>query len=357
VTSPRGEGAGRTSVVIDGRPSMDGRASLDGERSPPLVRVERLSKVYRARGPLFAPSPLVRAVDDVSLYVREGETLGLVGESGSGKTTLGRTMLRLIEPTVGRIVFDGVEITHLSERALRPLRKRMQITFQDPYSSLDPRMTIGETLAEPLHIHRLVQGKSAIEAKVGELLERVGLRPDFMHRLPYELSGGQRQRVGIARALATEPKFIVCDEPVSALDVSIQAQIINLLLELQETYRLSYLFVSHDLRVVEYVSQRVMVMYLGRIVEVAPTASLFERRLHPYTRALVSAVPVPDPERPRLRVMLEGEPASPLSPPSGCAFHPRCPRAIRGTCDVETPELRELTPRSGHRVACFNPHV
>ncbi len=355
MTVSRGPGAGRPSA--DGRPSLDARGAGEGDRSAPLMRVERLSKVYRAGGSLFAPSKLLRAVDDVSLYVREGETVGLVGESGSGKTTLGRTILRLIEPTVGRIVFDGVEITHLSERALRPLRKKMQLTFQDPYASLDPRMTIGDTLAEPIHIHELLRSASEIEAKVADLLERVGLRPDFMHRLPYELSGGQRQRVGIARALATEPKFIVCDEPVSALDVSIQAQIVNLLLELQETYRLSYLFVSHDLKVVEYVSQRVMVMYLGRIVEVAATASLFERRLHPYTRALVSAVPVPDPTRRSLRVVLEGEPASPLSPPSGCSFHPRCPRALRGTCDTEVPELRELPPRSGHRVACFNPHV
>ncbi|HEX4335308.1 MAG TPA: oligopeptide/dipeptide ABC transporter ATP-binding protein [Polyangiaceae bacterium] len=357
MTDPRGELPRRTSLGADGRTTLDPRPTLEGERAAPLVRVERLSKVYRARGSFLAPSPLLRAVDDVSLYVREGETVGLVGESGSGKTTLGRTMLRLVEPTVGRIVFDGVEITHLSERALRPLRKKMQIVFQDPYASLDPRMTIGDTLAEPLIIQRIVQGKSAIGAKVADLLERVGLRPDFANRMPHELSGGQRQRVGIARALATEPRFIVCDEPVSALDVSIQAQIINLLLELQETYRLSYLFVSHDLKVVEYVSQRVMVMYLGRIVEVAPTASLFERRMHPYTRALVSAVPVPDPGRRRLRVVLEGEPASPLAPPSGCSFHPRCPRAIPGTCDATVPELRELVPRSGHRVACFNPHV
>ncbi|HVW26088.1 MAG TPA: oligopeptide/dipeptide ABC transporter ATP-binding protein [Polyangiaceae bacterium] len=352
MTSSRSENAERPSLSPDAP-----RAGEGAERAQPLLRVERLSKVYRPPAGLFAPAALVRAVDDVSLYVREGETLGLVGESGSGKTTLGRAILRLVEPTVGRIVFDGVEITHLGERALRPIRKKMQITFQDPYASLDPRMTIGETLTEPLAIHDLVRGKSALAAKVAELLERVGLRPDFMHRLPHELSGGQRQRVGIARALATEPKFVVCDEPVSALDVSIQAQIVNLLLELQETYRLSYLFVSHDLKVVEYVSQRVMVMYLGRVVEVAPTASLFERRLHPYTRALVSAIPVADPARRSLRIVLEGEPASPLSPPSGCAFHPRCPRAIPGTCDVEAPELVEMPQRSGHRVACFNPHV
>jgi oligopeptide transport system ATP-binding protein len=328
-----------------------------GERAGPVMRVDRLTKVYRAHGAPFSRGHLVRAVDDVSLYVREGETLGLVGESGSGKTTLGRTVLRLIEPTVGRILWDGVEVTHLSERRLRPLRKKMQITFQDPYASLDPRMRIGETLAEPIAIHKLLRSRSEIDARVGNLLERVGLRPETAQKLPHELSGGQRQRVGIARALATEPKFVVCDEPVSALDVSIQAQIVNLLLELSETYRLSYLFISHDLKIVEYVSQRVAVMYLGRIVELAPTASLFERRLHPYTRALVSAVPVSDPARRRLRIVLEGEPASPLDPPSGCSFHPRCPRAIRGTCDVETPELVELPPKSGHRVACFNPHV
>jgi oligopeptide transport system ATP-binding protein len=326
-------------------------------RTPPLVRVDRLTKVYSVKTGLLSRTRLLRAVDDVSLYVRRGETLGVVGESGCGKTTLGRAILRLVEPTVGRILFDGTEITHLTNRKLRPLRKRMQIIFQDPYSSLDPRMTIGDTIAEPIRIHGLLTAKSEIEARVGELLEKVGLRADTMRRLPHEFSGGQRQRIGIARALATNPSFVVCDEPVSALDVSIQAQVVNLLLDLQEEYRLSYLFISHDLKVVEFMSQRVAVMYLGRIVETAPTPSLFERRLHPYTRALFSSMPVPDPARRRLRIVLEGEPASALHPPAGCAFHPRCPRAIAGTCDVETPALREIEPRSSHRIACFNPHA
>jgi oligopeptide transport system ATP-binding protein len=333
------------------------RPSDRPERATPLVRAERLSKVFSVRDGLLARPRLLRAVDDASLYVRRGETVGLVGESGSGKTTLGRTILRLVEPTVGRILFDDTEITHLSERELRPLRKRMQIIFQDPYSSLDPRMTVGDTVAEGIRIHELLRARSEIDARVESLLERVGLRADAMRRLPHEFSGGQRQRIGIARALATEPSFIVCDEPVSALDVSIQAQIVNLLLDLQEEYGLSYLFISHDLRIVEYVSQRVIVMYLGRIVESGPTPSLYERRLHPYTRALLSAVPVPDPKRRRLRVVLEGEPASPLHPPRGCVFHPRCPRIVRGTCDVEIPPLRELEQKSGHRVACWNPQI
>jgi oligopeptide transport system ATP-binding protein len=300
---------------------------------------------------------MLRAVDDVSLSVRSGETLGLVGESGSGKTTLGRTILRLVEPTVGRIVFDGVDVTALSERELRPLRKRMQIVFQDPYSSLDPRMTIGETLAEPIEIHKLLRSRAEIDARVESLLERVGLRAEARLRMPHEFSGGQRQRIGIARALSTEPSFVVCDEPVSALDVSIQAQIVNLLLDLQDEYHLSYLFISHDLRVVEYVSHRVAVMYFGRIVELGPTASVYERPHHPYTRALMSAVPAKDEGKKRLRIVLEGEPPNPLDPPGGCAFHPRCARALPGQCDRVVPKLSELPPKSGHRVACFNPYV
>jgi len=327
------------------------------ERVPPLLRVDRLTKVFAVKVGLFARTRFLRAVDDVSLYLRRGETLGVVGESGCGKTTLGRTILRLVEPTVGRIIFDGTEITELTDRKLRPLRQRMQIVFQYPYSSLDPRMTIGDTIAEPIRIQRLLTATSEIEARVSELLARVGLRPEAMHRLPHEFSGGQRQRVGIARALATNPSFVVCDEPVSALDVSVQAQIVNLFLDLQDEYRLSYLFISHDLKVIEFMSQRVAVMYLGKIVETAPTRSLFERRLHPYTRALFSSMPVPDPSRRRLRIVLEGEPASALDPPTGCVFHPRCPRALPGKCDVDTPVLREIAPRSGHRIACFNPHA
>jgi oligopeptide transport system ATP-binding protein len=342
----------------DAQPGSPPRAEEEArpERASPLVRVDRLTKVYSAKTGLLSRPRLLRAVDDVSLYVRRGETLGVVGESGCGKTTLGRAILRLVEPTLGRILFDGTEITHLSDRKLRPIRRRMQIVFQDPYSSLDPRMTIGETIAEPIRVHRILAAESEIEARVGVLLGRVGMRADTMRRLPHEFSGGQRQRVGIARALATDPSFIVCDEPVSALDVSIQAQIVNLLLDLQDEYRLSYFFVSHDLKVVEFMSQRVAVMYLGRIVETAPTPSLFERRLHPYTRALFSSIPIPDPARRRLRIVLEGEPGSALNPPNGCAFHPRCPRALPGTCDVETPALVETEPRSGHRIACFNPH-
>jgi len=327
------------------------------KKRAPLLKVERLAKLFPVKKGLFGRTRLVRAVDGVSFYVRHGETLGLVGESGCGKSTLGRTVLRLIDPTFGRIVFDSRDITPLSQRQLRPLRRRMQIIFQDPYSSLNPRMTVRSIVGEALSIHRLVESKSEEEARVESLLKKVGLRPEAMNRYPHEFSGGQRQRIGIARALAVEPEFIVCDEPISALDVSIQAQIVNLLLDLRDEYNLSYLFISHDLKVVEYVSQRVAVMYLGKIVEVAPAASLFERRHHPYTRALLSAIPVPDPGRRRLRMLLEGDVPSPIDPPSGCTFHPRCPRAEKGKCDVETPALTELESGSHHRVACWHPHV
>ncbi len=337
-------------IETDGSPKPE-------DKRRPLLQVERLAKYFPVRRGLFGRTAFVRAVDNVSYYVRHGETLGLVGESGCGKSTLGRTTLRLSEPTYGRIVFEGKDLTHYSERQLRPLRRKMQIVFQDPYSSLNPRMTVRQIVGEALHIHRLVTSKSEEEARVEQLLVKVGLRPESMARYPHEFSGGQRQRIGIARALAVEPKFIVCDEPISALDVSIQAQIVNLLLDLQEELNLSYLFISHDLKVVEYVSHRVAVMYLGKIVEVAPADALYEQRHHPYTRALMSAIPIPDPERRRLRILLEGDVPSPLDPPSGCAFHPRCPRSQPGQCDVETPPLKELTPGSHHRVACWNPHT
>jgi oligopeptide transport system ATP-binding protein len=323
----------------------------------PLLRVERLSKFFPVKRGLGARPRLVRAVDGVSFTIRPGETLGLVGESGCGKTTLGRTILRLVEPTFGRIVFDGQDLAPLSQRQLRPLRRRMQIIFQDPYSSLNPRLTVRATVGEALRIHRLVSSRSEEVARVEALLRRVGLHADSMDRYPHEFSGGQRQRIGIARALAVQPDFIVCDEPLSALDMSIQAQIVNLLLDLQDEFKLAYLFISHDLKVVEYVSHRVAVMYLGSVVELATASSLYERRHHPYTRALLSAIPVPDPQHRRLRILLEGDVPSPIDPPSGCTFHPRCPRMLVGQCDTQIPRLHELESGSGHRVACWNPHV
>jgi oligopeptide transport system ATP-binding protein len=333
------------------------REKQPGKRQRPLLQAERLAKFFPVRRGWLGRTRFVRAVDGVSLYVKSGETLGLVGESGCGKSTLGRTVLKLLEPTAGRVFFGGEDITPMSQRELRPLRRRMQIIFQDPYSSLNPRMTVRAIVGEALRIHKLAASKADEEAKVKALLERVGLRSDAMDRYPHEFSGGQRQRIGIARALAVQPDFIVCDEPISALDVSIQAQIVNLLLDLQEEYKLAFLFISHDLKVVEYVSHRVAVMYLGKIVEVAPAASLYEKRHHPYTRALLSAIPVPDPAKRRLRILLEGDVPSPLDPPPGCSFHPRCPRAEKGKCDVETPPLEELEKGSHHRVACWHPHV
>jgi oligopeptide transport system ATP-binding protein len=293
----------------------------------------------------------IRAVDGVSLNILPGETLGLVGESGCGKSTLGRTVLRLLEPTSGQILFDGRDITALAQGDLRAQRRHMQMIFQDPYASLNPRMTVGATLSEPLEIHGLAASASQRREKVTQLLEKVGLRPDAAQRYPHEFSGGQRQRIGIARALAVKPRFIVADEPISALDVSIQAQIVNLLQDLQEMEHLTYLFISHDLKIVEHISDRVAVMYLGKVVELAPAAQLYKEPLHPYTKALLSAVPVADPKRRRQRIILEGDVPSPIDPPSGCPFHPRCPVKDKPPeCKTVLPQLRELRP--GHTVAC-----
>jgi oligopeptide/dipeptide ABC transporter ATP-binding protein len=335
-----------------------GSASPGPDRPRTLVFAEGVSKYFPAGSRwLGGRARFVRAVDGVSLRVRRGETMGLVGESGCGKSTLGRLILRLIEPTLGRIVFDGSDVTHLSQRELRPLRRRMQIIFQDPYSSLNPRMTVREIVGEAIRIHELAATRAAEEHRVAQLLDRVGMRADAMDRYPHEFSGGQRQRIGIARALAVEPEFIVCDEPTASLDVSIQAQIVNLLLELQENSGLSYLFISHDLAIVQHVSHRVAVMYLGRIVEQAPAPLVYSFPRHPYTRALLAAAPRPDPGRKHLPLTIRGEVPSPIDPPGGCSFHPRCPRAIPGTCDRESPPLVEAVSGSGHKVACWNPFV
>jgi oligopeptide transport system ATP-binding protein len=313
--------------------------------SEPLLRVQNLVKHFPVGG------GVVKAVDDVSFDVRRGETVGLVGESGCGKTTTGRCILQLERPTSGRVLFEGEDLAALDEPALRAVRRRVQVIFQDPYSSLNPRMTVGQILAEPLKVHGIVVDKTAREARVRELLAQVGLLAQHARRYPHQLSGGQRQRVGIARALAMEPSLIVCDEPVSALDVSIQAQIINLLEDLQDRLGLTYLFIAHDLSVVRHISDRVVVMYLGKVVEVADRKSLYENPLHPYTRALLSAVPIPDPklEAQRNRVVLRGEVPSPLKPPSGCVFHPRCPIAV-DRCAAQVPQLRPVRP--AHLGAC-----
>jgi oligopeptide transport system ATP-binding protein len=340
-----------------------------------------LSKLYSLRRGLLSKPAIVHAVDNASFYIRRGETLGLVGESGCGKTTLGRAVLRLVEPTAGRIHFDGKDITQMPEKELRPLRRRMQIVFQDPYSSLNPHMTVREIVGEGISVFRLARTRSEADVMIADVLTKVGLRPDVMGRYPHEFSGGQRQRIGIARALAVRPDFIVCDEPISALDVSVQAQILNLLEELQEELSVSLLFISHDLRAVAYLSHRVAVMYLGRIVEMGPTADVREKRYHPYTRALWSAMPgspsadlevvttSSDAESksektgeskrsktlPIAGRLLPNETATSSEAPRGCVFHPRCPKAEKGKCDVEVPLLQELVSGSHHRVACFFP--
>ena len=317
--------------------------------SEPLLQVRDLVKHFPIRRGLFSKVVgAVRAVDGVSFDVAQGEVLGLVGESGCGKTTTGRCILRLIEPTSGSVKFEGREVTTMDRGALRALRREMQIVFQDPYSSLNPRLTVGSMLNEALTIHKLARGAAARE-RVAELLRLVGLSPDHARRYPHEFSGGQRQRIGVARALAVNPKLIVADEPVSALDVSIQAQIINLLRELQQKMGLTYLFVAHDLSVVEHISDRVAVMYLGTIVELADSQDLYKHPRHPYTVSLLSAIPVPDPDRRHQRIVLKGDVPSPANPPSGCRFHPRCFMA-REICSREVPPLREV--RQGHWSAC-----
>lgn len=319
----------------------------------PILEVSGLRKYFPVGARVLGPrvAGWVKAVDDVSFFIRRGETLGLVGESGCGKTTIGRCILQLDRPTGGDVFFEGRNLVELPESELRPLRRKIQLVFQDPYSSLNPRMTIGQILSEPIRVHGLRQARGEIVERVARLLLEVGLNPLMERRYPHELSGGQRQRVGIARALALEPSLIVCDEPVSALDVSIQAQILNLLKELQARFELAYLFIAHDLSVVRYVSDRTAVMYVGKIVEVADSAELSENPLHPYTQALLSAVPVPDPvkETERERLVLRGEIPSPLDPPSGCVFHTRCPVAV-DECRRSLPALRELRP--DHWVAC-----
>ena len=319
-----------------------------------LVDVRNLKVNFPVKSGSFIPRRVgeIKAVDDVSFSVRRGETFGLVGESGCGKTTLGRAILRLEQPTSGDIYFDGENVTQMRAGRLRRLRRQAQIIFQDPYTSLDPRQTAGDCIGEPLKVHNLVQGRGEYRDEVARLLETVGLNPHMASRFPHEFSGGQRQRIGIARALSVRPDFIVCDEPVSALDVSIQGQIINLLQQLQEDFNLTYLFVSHDLSVVRHVSDRIAVMYLGRIVEVAGRDELYEDPLHPYTKALLSAIPIPDPdiEEGRERIPLIGEVPSPLNPPSGCSFHPRCPIAI-DECRGAVPDLQEV--KTSHWVACI----
>jgi peptide/nickel transport system ATP-binding protein len=324
-----------------------------GDNGAPLVEIEHLKVYFAIKSGLVLDRHIgdIRAVDDVSFEIRRGETLGLVGESGCGKSTIGRTILRLYEPVDGRIVFDGQEITHLSERELRPLRRRMQMVFQDPYASLNPRHSVGRIVGEPMRTHSLVRRRE-LGTRVRELLQIVGLPTDAATRFPHEFSGGQRQRIGVARALALNPDLVVADEPVSALDVSIQAQILNLLESLQSEFELTFLFIAHDLAVVRHISDRIAVMYLGTIVEISPADELYRRPLHPYTIALLSAVPIPDPavERQREAILLPGDVPSPANPPQACRFHTRCPFVQPTRCRDEVPGLRRLA--AGHTVAC-----
>jgi oligopeptide/dipeptide ABC transporter ATP-binding protein len=321
-----------------------------------LLEVEGLEKHFPVtRGIIFQKQiASVKAVDGISFSVREGETLGVVGESGCGKSTMARCVMRLLDPTGGRIVFDGRDITRLNRAAMRPIRRQMMMIFQDPYASLNPRKRVGFIVAEALEVHKLGT-EAEVKRRVQELLEVVGLNPEHYNRFPHEFSGGQRQRIGVARALAVNPKLIVCDEPVSALDVSVQAQILNLLKDLQKEFRLTYIFIAHDLNVVRHISDRVLVMYLGKVAEVAHRDQLYRDPKHPYTGALLSAVPIPDPDlgRERTSIVLEGDVPSPINPPEGCRFHPRCPRFREGHCDVEDPPLYGFGDE--HRAACHYP--
>ena len=333
--------------------SIGPESAADNSQRPVLLEVRELKKYFPIqRGLLRRVVGHVKAVDGVSFAIGEGETLGLVGESGSGKTTTGRLILRAGQPTSGQVLFrhngEMVDLTNLSRRALKPYRKELQVIFQDPYSSLDPRMTVFDIVSEPLVVHRAARG-GELKTQVRELLHRVGLRAQHMNRYPHAFSGGQRQRIGIARALALRPRLIVCDEPVSALDVSIQAQVLNLLKDLQKEFRLAYLFIAHDLSVVEHISDRVAVMYLGKIVELAPAEQLYRDPRHPYTEALLSAIPKSSPRQQKQRIVLPGDVPNPANPPPGCAFHTRC-RYAQDICKVETPPLREVA--GGHVAAC-----
>ncbi|HZU20602.1 MAG TPA: dipeptide ABC transporter ATP-binding protein [Gaiellaceae bacterium] len=323
-----------------------------------LLRVENLQKYFPVtRGLVFQKEVgQVRAVDDVTFSVRKGETLGVVGESGCGKSTMARCVARLLEPTGGRIVFDGQDITHLDRAAMRPVRRDMMMVFQDPYASLNARKRVGSIISEPLDVHG-IGTDSERKRRAQELLEVVGLNPEHYNRFPHEFSGGQRQRIGIARALAINPKLIICDEPVSALDVSVQAQILNLLKDLQRDFDLTYIFIAHDLNVVRHISERVLVMYLGKVVEVGDSNQLYTEPKHPYTGALLSAVPIADPAlgRARKQIVLTGDVPSPLNPPAACRFHPRCPRFVDGKCNVDTPELAPIGSGAGHEAACHFP--
>ena len=315
-----------------------------------LIEVKNLKQYFPAPGGRLFERRFIKAVDDVSFYIRKGETLGIVGESGCGKTTTGKTIIRLHEPTAGKIFFDGIDITHVN---MLPYRRKMQIVFQDPYASLNPRMTVGDIVGEAIDIHKLAESEQARKDKIYDLLDKVGLNTEHANRFPHEFSGGQRQRIGIARALAVDPEFIVCDEPVSALDVSIQAQIINMFEELQSDLGLTYLFIAHDLSVVKHISNRIGVMYLGKLVELADSYELTFHSLHPYTKSLISAIPIADPKtsRNRKRIVLEGDVPSPLNPPSGCRFRTRCQYATK-LCAEEEPEFREVS--AGHFVACHH---